>query len=113
MHTIELNSALYEKMAAEQENYRNWLLSQSPEEILRHAYEYTVREDIVAAMENLNLTAAQAQALLSSLSPLADVYQYFLKSENGYDTDVIRDTIINRADDAIKFLGENSVKNKE
>ena len=42
-------------------------------EILNHAYEYTVREDIVMAMEELELTDAQAQALLDSPSPLADV----------------------------------------
>lgn len=41
----ELNTALYEKMFEEQENFRSWLLSQPPEEILNHTYEYTVRED--------------------------------------------------------------------
>lgn len=106
MHTIELNSALYEKMATEQEKYRNWLLSQSPEEILHHAYEYAVREDIVIAMEKLNLTAAQTQALLASSSPLADVYRYFSKLEYEYDMDVICDSIRNRADYAIESFSE-------
>ena len=46
MTNEELNTALYEKMFAEQESYRAWLLSQTPEEILNHTYEYTVREDI-------------------------------------------------------------------
>ncbi len=50
-------------MAAEQDTFRDWLKSQSPEEVLNHAYEYTVREDIVMAMEVLELTDAQAQAL--------------------------------------------------
>ena len=66
MNTNDLNTALYEKMAAEQDNYRDWLKSQPPEEILHHTYEYTVREDIVMAMEQLELTDAQAQALLDS-----------------------------------------------
>lgn len=43
MTNEELNTALYEKMFAEQETYRSWLLSQPPGEILNHAYEYTVR----------------------------------------------------------------------
>ena len=30
MNTNDLNTALYEKMAAEQEKYRDWLKSQSP-----------------------------------------------------------------------------------
>ena len=53
MNANDLNAALYEKMAAEQDQYRDWLKSQPPEEILHHAYEYSVREDIVMAMEEL------------------------------------------------------------
>ena len=55
MNTNDLNTALYEKMAAEQDKYRDWLKSQPPEEVLNHAYEYTIREDIVMAMEELEL----------------------------------------------------------
>ncbi len=41
MNTNDLNTALYEKMVAEQDKYRDWLKSQPPEEILHHTYEYT------------------------------------------------------------------------
>ena len=105
MNTNDLNTALYEKMAAEQEKYRDWLKSQPPEEILHHTYEYTVREDIVMAMEELELTDTQAQALLESSSPLADVYRYFEKLETGY-MDVIRDSIESRADDVCRATEE-------
>ena len=105
MNTNDLNTALYEKMAAEQDKYRDWLKSQPPAEVLNHAYEYTVREDIVMAMEELELTDAQAQALLDSPTPLADVYRHFEKLETGY-MDVIRDSIENRADDACKAQAE-------
>ena len=101
MNTNDLNMALYEKMAAEQDKYRDWLKSQPPEEILHHTYEYTIREDIVMAMEELELTDAQAEALLESPSPLADVYRYFEKLETGH-MDVIRDSIENRADDVCR-----------
>ena len=102
MNTNDLNMALYEKMAAEQDKFRDWLKSQPPEEILHHTYEYTVREDIVMAMEELELTDAQAKALLESPAPLADVYRYFGKLETGY-MDVIRDSIENRANDAVSY----------
>lgn len=46
MTNAELNKALYQKMFAEQETYREWLFSRPSEEILNHTYEYTVREDI-------------------------------------------------------------------
>ena len=36
MNTNDLNMALYEKMAAEQDKYWDWLKSQPPEEILHH-----------------------------------------------------------------------------
>ena len=49
MNTNDLNTDLYEKMAAEQDKYRDGLKSQPPEEILHHTYEYTIREDIVIA----------------------------------------------------------------
>ena len=98
MNTNDLNTALYEKMAAEQDKFRDWLKSQPPEEVLNHAYEYTIREDIVMAIEELELTDTQAQALLESSLPLADVYRYFEKLETGH-MDVIRDSIENRADD--------------
>ena len=93
------------KQMKEQEKYRDWLKSQPPEEILHHTYEYTVREDIVMAMEELELTDAQTQALLESPSPLADVYRYFEKLETGY-MDVIRDSIENRADDVCRAKEE-------
>ena len=105
MNTNDLNTTLYEKMAAEQDKYRDWLKSQPPEEILHHTYEYTIREDIVMAMEELELTDAQAKALLESPSPLADVYRYFEKLETGY-MDVIRDSIENRADDVCRAKEE-------
>lgn len=66
MTNEQLNTALYEKMFAEQETYRAWLLSQPPEEILNHTYEYTVREDILMSMEYHDLPDAQAKALLFS-----------------------------------------------
>jgi hypothetical protein len=83
-NTQERNTALYKKMSAEQEVYRDWLLAQSPEEILRHTYEYTVREDILLSLEYNDLTAAQAEALLSSPSPLEDVFRDFEKIESDH-----------------------------
>ena len=57
------------------------------------------------AMEELELTDAQAKALLESPSPLADVYRYFEKLETGY-MDVIRDSIENRANDVCRAKEE-------
>ncbi len=101
MNNEELNLKLYEKMSAEQDKYRDWLLTQPPVEILRHTYEYTVREDIVMSLEMNNLTDEQASALLASPSPLSDVCDTFMDMEVNHMDD-IRDSITNRADDVLK-----------
>ena len=66
MNTETINTQLYEKMFAEQERYRGWLLSQPPKEILNHTYEYTTREDILMTLENNDLRLDQAQALFAA-----------------------------------------------
>lgn len=101
MTNEELNTALYQKMFAEQEKYRDWLMTQPPDEILHHCYEYTVREDIVLALEYHDLSDKQCQALLKSPTPLADVYRKFEKQEFGY-MDHVQDVIEARANAVIR-----------
>lgn len=74
MNETDYNARLYEKMKAEQDKYRDWLVRQEPSEILDHTYEYTMREDIVMCMEELELEPEKARALLRSPCPLSDVY---------------------------------------
>ena len=97
MTSEELNTALYKKMFAEQEQFKAWLLTQPPEEILNHTYEYSVREDILITLENNDLYDEQAEALLRSESPLADVYKEFSKRETDY-MDVVLDSLETCAD---------------
>ena len=97
----ELNTELYRKVLEEQEQFRKWLLSQTPEEILNHSYEHTVREDIVIALEYHDLSEKQCRALLKSKSPLADIFRDFEKRETDH-MDNIRDTIECRANDLIR-----------
>ena len=84
MTNQEWNTTLYKQMFAEQEQFRDWLLTQPPQEILNHAYEYVMREDILLSLEHNDLTDAQAVALLSSPAPLADVYKTFDKMESSH-----------------------------
>ena len=101
MNNQELNTALYEKVFAEQDTYRKWLLTQPPEEILNHTYEYTVREDILLSLECHDLTDAQAAALLKSPSPLADVFKEFDHRETDH-MDQIFYAMQDRADDVLE-----------
>ena len=101
MTTEEMHTALYEKFSAEQDNYRAWLLKQTPEEIIQHSYEYAVRQDIVMMMEDAELSSQQAAALLWKGTTLSDIYKDFTKIETGY-MDILRDTVENRANDILK-----------
>ena len=101
----EMNTAIYHKMEAEQDSYRDWLLTLPPDEILQHAYEYAVRQDILFAMEDLELQPEQCRALLKSPSPVADILKDFEKLELGY-MGTILDCIEGRAAKMIQLEKE-------
>ena len=83
MNNAQLLSALQAKMAAEQEKFQDWLLTQSPEEILNHTFEYSTREDIVLLMDDIRLSNDDLKILLSSPTPLADVYKILSNTDTG------------------------------
>ena len=88
MTNEELNTALYQKMFAEQEQFRNWLLTQPPDEIIKHCYEYVMREDILLSLEYNDLSDKQAKALLKSPTPLGDVFKKWESWETGHMRDI-------------------------
>lgn len=101
MTNEELNTALYEKMFAEQQDFKGWLVKQPPEEILNHAYEYVIREDIVIEMEYLDLSDDEARALLADKKPLQSIYNIYEDLE-GVHMDEIRNCIESRAQACIE-----------
>jgi hypothetical protein len=107
MNARQLNQALYDKMAEEQNQYRKWLVSLPQTKILEHAYEYSIREDIMVEMKNAELSPAQAKALLKSRTPLADVYKEWQNTDTHHMGD-IRDVLENRADYAVKATREQT-----
>ena len=88
MTNEELNTALYKKMFAEQEKFEDWLLSQSPRDILNHTYEYTIREDILLWVECNDLEDEECEALLKLDTPLYAIYQYYDRCENNHMDDI-------------------------
>ena len=96
MTNEELNTELYKKLFAEQQDFKGWLVKQPPEEILKHAYEYVIREDIVIEMEYHDLTDTEAKALLADEKPLKAIFDAYENSEGGH-MDEIRNCIESRA----------------
>lgn len=105
MSQDNLMDALYKKMCEEQKEYHKYLITQPAEEILHHAYEYSMREDILFAMEDINLENDKIKALLESENPLADIYINYAKMETDH-MESIRYSIESYAHKA----GERSLK---
>ena len=82
MTNEELNTTLYKKMFAEQDEFRSWLLEQTPEEILRHAYDYVMREDILLSLEYNDLSDRYASVLLDMDKPLAAIFSKLEHTES-------------------------------
>ena len=101
MANEDLHSQLYDKMFAEQEQFRGWLLTQPPEEILNNTYTYAVRQDILMRMEDSDLSDEQAAALLKLEHPLAEILGEFNKLETGY-MDTLGDCAVTLANHEIE-----------
>ena len=111
MSSVSCNEKLYSKMHDEQEAYKSMLLSKQPEEILNHAHEYSVREDILCAMTNNTLPEEQAAAILSLNLTMDDMFEQF--SHNSYSSnqmDVVWISVEERGKKAYSAL-MNKAKN--
>lgn len=77
MNNKELNQELYNKLVEEENRFVEDLKKRTVEDILMHGYafEFTMRQDILFVMEYLELSDAQARALLLSDTPLEDLYR--------------------------------------
>lgn len=99
MNTLEQLEA---KMTEELNTYRAWLLTQPPEEILKHAYEYSVKQDIILNVADAGLSPAQIETMLRSPCPLEDVFKdcaYIDQSDYSYTLKIL---VEQRADDAME-----------
>lgn len=94
---IDQQNITFEELCKNFETLDDMVVTQ----VVHLQYEYTIREDIVICMEELDLSPKQAKALLRSPCPLDDVYKEF-KDRESENMDTIRDSIETRANDVIK-----------
>ena len=82
---LTYDEQLHNKIKQQFETYRKWLLQQTPEEILNHTYEYTIKQDILCIFENEEaFTEENAKTLLDLTDPLEEIFEEFKKTEYGY-----------------------------
>lgn len=101
MTNIELNKKLYEKMKEEFQNYHDWIITLPSEEVLNHACEYIVKEDVLYSMEYNKLNDRQATAMLKMEAPLNDVYLKWSSWDTGYLQDIWF-AVESRADELVR-----------
>lgn len=102
MTNAMLNTQLYQKMYAEQEQYKTYLLTLPPAEILDHASEYICRENILMKMENNDLNNARAKALLKCSTPLADVNNKYASWEHSRQQEEIWNAVEARSCEVLR-----------
>lgn len=88
MEQAEMMQVLFAKMSAEQGGYRKWLVSLPPEEILEHAYEYTVREAALSLMGKVELNKGQITALFATKTPLTGICDEFFSRDIDYEIEL-------------------------
>ena len=101
MDSEQLNLKLYEKMVESQNKMKDWLQSQSFDDMMRGAYEYLVRNDILLHLEFHDLSDVQAFALLETEDPLAAIFEAFTKVED-HHMERVEETIENHANSLIE-----------
>ena len=85
------------------------MLEQPPAEILKHAYEYNVREDIILTLEYHDVDDEQARVLLAQENTLGELFKAFEHRETNY-MDVVSGTVYDLAN--ILLNEEEREKNK-
>lgn len=66
MHQRDDNAVLYEKMQAEQEQYKEKLLALPPSELLAKAFEYTWREEVLMSLSGSGLAAGACEGAVQA-----------------------------------------------
>ncbi len=90
MTNEELNANLYERLFAEQKSQLKRILTMQPSEIMDHAEEYIMGEDILYVVDDNVLSNLQCMALLLSDTPMKDIREKIMFSDEIY-LDAIRE----------------------
>lgn len=68
--------------------YEDYLKTLPSSAVLNHAYEYSIKQDILYAIEDINISEEKAAALLKSKNILEDIYKDYNKMESTIKYDV-------------------------
>ena len=105
---------LYFRLLEELQTYEDELLTHSGEEILKSAYEYVIKQDIVFALECNDIPEKQAEALLKYEHPLDEIYDRWEHTDSGY-VDRILDVVREKANEMLRceFIAQQKKNGSE
>ena len=89
---IDYNAVLLEKVQEEYDAFIERLMGMKSEEVISHAYEKVMKEDIVLAIEQECLSQEEASVLCFEKNPLDYVYQEWMEGETSH-MEMLRDTV--------------------
>lgn len=103
----EWNTRLYQRLFDEQVQYEKWLLTLPAAQVLDQSYEYRIREDIILALEYMNLTKKECRAMLEQGITLRALFLEFEELETDH-MDNVRGLIRDNARRLILKGGRNN-----
>ena len=98
----ELETQLYEKMSQENEAFLAEMKTQSPDEIISHAYEIACRDNLLMLFEDETSLSERQLAVLNEFEhPLSQLYTDWLSRDTD-EMDAFRNSIACCADDILR-----------
>lgn len=87
-----LNQKLAERVEGELADFREDILSKSPQEIYDAAYQIILKNDIVECFSDADYSPQAAKALMKSPNLLQDIYEEWIEREDSH-MDELRQTV--------------------
>ena len=106
----ELETKLYEKMSQENEVFLAEMKTQSPDEIISHAYEIACRDNLLFLFEDETGLSERQLAVLNEFEhPLSQLYTDWLSRDTD-EMDAFRDSIASCANDILRKRTEEKYR---
>ena len=100
---VDYNELLYEKMSAEYDSFIERLKQMPPEQIIEHAYEKVMKEDLLSCFEFTDRSQTEAKAMYLQKYPLDALYEAWMKTDASY-MDMLRDSADECVKSAVKMM---------
>lgn len=97
---------LRDKAQREYDGFVESLKQMPSAQVLEHAYEKVMKEELVSCICSTELSQKEAKALCQMHNPLQELYQEWLHNDFSY-MDLLKETITDRAESAVKAHKES------